>query len=293
MLSNLHRIHKASIPYIFLSPTLVVIALVYGYPIVQLFFLSTRKVIAYDNTINVGLTNFKILITDPVFRLAILNNVRLLFGIPILIALSVFFAALLRDSPPGWKIYRAIVFLPYVLAIPVIGVAFSHILRLNGPLNVMLRDIGLGFLALDWIGNPKSAPWVLLIVIVWKELGFGVILFLARLLSTSENLYEAAMLDGANWWQRLWNVSVPELRSVISSYAILMGITLFSWVFAYVYTMTGGGPGNSTSVLEFYIYKKAFMGGKQFGVAAAVSVVLFAGVFIVIFLQSILSRREK
>lgn len=269
---------------------------IYAYPLLQLFRLSTRKVITYNNTLDVGLANFRALAVDPAFRLALGNNLRLLLAVPILIALAVVFAALLHERVRGWRVYRAIVFLPYVLAIPVVGVAFGYLLRLNGPANQALRGLGLGGLAGDWLGDPRLAPWTLLGVIVWKELGFGIILFLARLLSAREELYEAAALDGAGWWQRLWFVSVPELRRVIEFYTVLEGITLLSWVFAYVYTMTGGGPANSTTVLEFYIYRKAFgigAGGRQIGVAAAVSVVMLAGVFITLVVQSSLQRLRR
>jgi ABC-type sugar transport system permease subunit len=276
------RLRRAGVAYLYLAPALLLLAFIYAYPLLQLFHLSTQKVITYDNTLDVGLANFRALAVDPAFRLALGNNLRLMLAVPLLIALSVVFAALLYDRVRGWRVYRAVAFLPYVLAIPVVGVAFNQILRLNGATNQMLRAAGLGLLALDWLGNPRVAPWTLLAVIVWKELGFGIILFLARLLSAREELYEAAALDGANWWQRLWHVSVPELRPVIGFYAVLEAITMLSWVFAYVYTMTGGGPANSTTVLEFFVYRKAFgigAGGRQIGVAAAVSVVLLVGLF--------------
>jgi ABC-type sugar transport system permease subunit len=283
-------------PYLYLAPAAIILLLVYAYPILQLLRLSTQKVITYDNTIDIGLSNYRALFVDPAFRLALGNSLRLLLAVPLLIILAVLIAALLYDRMRGWQIYRAIVFLPYVLAIPVIGVAFSHMLRLNGPINMILRSLSLEGLALDWLGDPRIAPWVLLAVIIWKELGFGIILFLSRLISVPEVLFEAATLDGANWFERLWHVSVPELGRVIEFYAILEGITMLSWVFAYVYTLTGGGPGNSTTVLEFYIYRKAFgigAGGRQFGVAAAVSVVLLGTVLIILAIQQIAGRRWR
>ena len=291
-----NRTRQALLPYIYLAPAAIILLLVYAYPILQLLRLSTQKVITYDNTIDIGAANYRALIADPTFRLALGNSLRLLLGVPVLIILAVLFAALLYDRMRGWQFYRAITFLPYVLAIPVIGVAFSFMLRLNGPLNTFLRGASLESLALDWLGDPNITPWVLLAVIIWKELGFGIILFLARLLSVPEVLYEAATLDGANWFRRLWHVSVPELRRVIEFYAVLEAITMISWVFAYVYTLTGGGPGNSTTVLEFYIYRKAFgigAGGRQFGMAAAVSVLLLGTVLVVLTIQSIARRRWR
>jgi ABC-type sugar transport system permease subunit len=292
----LFRWRQAGVAYLYLAPALFLLLFIYAYPLLQLVRLSTQKVITYQNTLDVGLANFRALLVDPAFRLALLNNLRLLLAVPILIALAVVFAAVLHEQLRGWRLYRALAFLPYVLAVPVVGVAFGHLLRLNGPANQMLRSAGLDALALDWLGDPRVAPWTLLAVIVWKELGFGIILFLARLLSARPDLYEAAALDGAGWWQRLRHVSLPELRSVIEFYAILEVITMVSWVFAYVYTMTGGGPANSTVVLEFYVYRKAFgigAGGRQIGVAAAVSVVMMAGLFLGLGARSLLRRARQ
>ena len=283
-------------PYLYLAPALALLAFVYGYPLLQLLHLSTRKVITYSRTLDVGLANYRVLLADPALHRALGNNARLLLAVPILIVLSVLAAAVLYDRPRGWRPYRAVVFLPYVLAPPVIGVAFSYMLRLNGGINLALRSLGLDALALDWLGDPRVAPWTLLAVIVWKELGFGIVLFLARLLSAREDLYEAAALDGANWWQRLWYITVPELGPVIEFYTFLEAITMLSWVFAYVYAMTGGGPSNSTTVIEFYIYRKAFgigSGGQQIGVAAALSVVLMLAVLIVVTAQTLLRRRRE
>jgi ABC-type sugar transport system permease subunit len=290
------QLRRALLPFVYLSPAIAILLFVYAYPIIQLIQLSTQKVITYDNTIDVGMANFSALFNDPAFLMALGNNIRLMLGVPILISISVVCAALLYDRVSGWKVYRAIIFLPYVMATPVVGVAFSHLLRLNGPINTLFRNLGLDVLAFDWLGDPKVAPWILLGVIVWKELGFGVILFLSRLLSVSAELFEAAILDGANWWQRLWHISVPELRGVIEFYAVLQGITMLSWVFAYVYTMTGGGPGNSTMVLEFYIYRKAFgigAGGRQFGIAAAVSVLLLGTVLVLLASQALIRKRWR
>ena len=160
--------------YLYLAPALFFLVFIYAYPLLQLFRLSTRKVITYNNTLDIGLANFRALAIDPAFRLALGNNLRLLLAVPILIALAVVFAALLHERLRGWRLYRAVVFLPYVLAIPVVGVAFGYLLRLNGPVNLMLRGAGLDRLALDWLGDPHNAPWTLLGVIVWKELGFGI-----------------------------------------------------------------------------------------------------------------------
>jgi len=282
-------------PYLYLMPTTVIIVVVYLYPVLQLFRLSTMKVITYSKTQYVGLANFKLVLGDDAFRAALLGNAKLLAAVPLLVFLAVVISALLYDRMRGWRVYRALVFLPYVLPIPVVGTAFGRMLELNGMINTMLRAVGLDALALDWLGDPRIAMFTVLLVIIWKELGFGVVLFLARLLSVREDLYEAARIDGANWWQRLRHISIPELRSVMEFYVILELVTMLSWVFSYIYTMTGGGPGNSTQVIEFYIYRKMFGigtgGGHQMGVAAAVSVLLLILVLILMFVQTAVRRR--
>ena len=291
---SLRNCNKKVEPYLYLLPAVLIIVVVYLYPVLQLFRLSTMKVITYSKTRYIGPANFKLLLNDETFRLALRGNAKLLLAVPILVFLSVILSALLYDRMRGWKTYRALVFLPYVLPIPVVGVAFSQMLRLNGVLNTFLRSIGLETLALDWLGNPRIAMFSVLAVVIWKELGFGVVLFLARLLSVREDLYEAARIDGANWWQRLRHITIPELRSVMEFYVILEMVTMLSWVFSYVYTMTGGGPGNSTQVVEFYIYRKMFgfgSGRGQMGVASAVSVFLLVLVSIFMFIQTGVQRR--
>jgi ABC-type sugar transport system permease subunit len=112
-------------------------------------------------------------------------------------------------------------------------------------------------------------------VIVWKELGFGIILCLARLSSVGEQYFEAARVDGANWFQILRHVTVPQLAPTLAFYAVVEMINMLSWVFSYIYVMTRGGPQNSTVVTEFYIYQQVFQ-NSQIGVGAAASLVLLA-----------------
>ena len=137
-------------------------------------------------------------------------------------------------------------FLPYILAIPIIAVIMKKMFQFNGPVNEVLRWIGLDFLALDWIGSSDVALWTVMLLIIWRESALGIILFLARLLSLDESLIEAAKLEGASWWQRLWYVIVPQMKVVIEFYVVVSVITILSAVFAYVFMIGGGrgGPGH-------------------------------------------------
>lgn len=277
--------------YLWLAPALAIVAFVFIYPIIEIFRLSTLNTRGPE-PVFVGLRNYQQLFSDPIFWLAIRNNLLLLLCIPVLIFLSLIISSLLYDQVRGWQIYRTIIFLPYMLAIVVVGIALGYILELNGVLNIILRGIGLGFLAQDWLGTTRWALFTIGGVIVWREMGFGTVLFLARLMTVSEELYDAAKVDGASWWQRLFYITIPQLRNVIFFYATILLITLFSWVFNYVFVMTDAGPAFSTIVGEFYIYLEAFKHGSM-GTASAFAVILFLAALVIMVVQYTLRERTE
>jgi ABC-type sugar transport system permease subunit len=193
-----------------------------------------------------------------------------------MVAWSLLVSIMLYERVRGWKLYRVVLFAPYILAIPIIAVVMKKMFQFSGPVNEVLRWLGLDFLALDWIGSSDVALWTVMILIIWRESALGIILFLARLLSLDEALVEAAHLDGASWWQRARFVFLPQMRLVIEFYVVVSVITMLSSVFAYIYMMGGGrgGPGTSTMVLELYIFS-ALIKTSLPGIASAVSVLLF------------------
>ena len=260
-------------PYLYLLPMLVLLLIVFGYPLVSIFNYSLRRIRVNTGPF-IGLENYKTVLRDSVFREAATHNVLLLLSVPILLALSLFVAVVLYERVSGWYIYRSVLFVPYIIAVPIAGVVFSNLFQRSGAINQILNAVGLNFLALDWLGSEKLALWTVMLVIVWHEVGFGIVLFLARLLSLDESLQEAAMVDGAGWWQRLWYVTIPQLRTIIEFYVTITVIAILAWVFAYVYVMTRGGPGTATQILELYIYNYAFRNGLP-GIASAVAVMLF------------------
>jgi len=276
-------------PYLFIAPALAVIAIVFVYPVVEVARLSLFRVSGGRESF-AGLGNYLSLFRDPVFLRALQHNGLLLVAVPIMLFLGLVLAVLLFEGVGGWKAYRSILFMPYILAIPVVGIVFSYIFQLNGILNQGLRAIGLDFLAADWLGSSRFALWTVMFVVIWKEFGFGVVLFLARLMSVEEELYEAASLEGAGWLQVLFRITIPQLATVIEFYVVIMVITMLSWVFNYVYVMTSGGPGNATMVAEYYIYLEGFRYNLQ-GIAAAASIVLLAVTAILILARSRITRK--
>lgn len=269
--------------YAMIAPSVLLILFVFIYPVVKniQFSLSTVRGSSVEF---VGLQNFEFLLENPTFKTALLNNFKLLVAVPILVGVSLLVAILLHEKIRGWRFYRTVLFFPYLIAIPVAGIVFSYIYQYNGIFNELLRSIGLGSLALDWLGSTKLALPAIMSVIIWKEMGFGIVLFLARMLSIPQDLYEAARIDGANWWQRHIRITIPEIRPVIEFYLVISVITMLSWVFGYVYVMTNGGPGGSTMVSELLIYQSAFR-YNNLGMASAVSVVLLVISLVFVLLQ--------
>jgi ABC-type sugar transport system permease subunit len=271
---------------LYLAPTLLVVGLVFGYPLVRVVQLSFLREGRF-----VGLDNYAALIQDEVFRASLLHNAQLLLAVPVMIVLALPLAMLLHQRPWGWRVYRTIIFLPYIVAIPVSAIAIGAIVSFRGGLNQFLRAAGLDPLLRDWLGRPESALWVVLAAIVWRELGFGIILFLARLANVDQALFEAAELDGANWWARLRDITVPELRGVIAFFAVIEVITFLVWTFAWVYVLTRGGPAGATMVVDLYIFQQAIQ-FRSYGIAAAAAVVLLAVSGGLIIVRFLLPERE-
>ena len=258
-------------PALWAAPAIVSMLFVYGYGIYRLLEEATHR-----EGRSVGLENLRIAVDDPFFRTAVGNNLRLLLTLPVIIGIALVIAILLFEGLRGWRFHRVAVFIPYMLPVTVVGVLFGQLLTLHGAVNTSLDAVGLGRISQDWLGNPDWALRSLAGVNVWRELGFGVILFLARLLSLPQNVFDAARVDGAGWFRMHRSVTLPMMRSIIGFYFVVEAITLMSWVFSYVFVMTGGGPGQATQVTETYIYQNAFASDLPWLAAAAATVLLIA-----------------
>ncbi len=283
-------VRAALFPYLYILPAASVVGLVLGYPLVVIFQESTQTG-GVGESQYVGSANFNLVFTDPVFWQAIGDNAKLLLAIPFLVVLSLLFAILLFERVRGWRLYRTLIFVPYIIAITVGGTVFGLLYEYNGPINQALRTLGLGALALDWLGRADLAIPSVMSVIIWHELGFGTVLFLARLMSVREELFEAARIDGANWWRIHWHVTLPQLRGVIQFFVVVEVINMMSGVFNYIYVMTNGGPGFASQVMEYYIWQNAFAFRQQ-GIAAAAAVLLLGVTVVFVGLQFTVRRGE-
>ncbi len=239
-----------------------------------------------------GVGNFVELLHDRVFWAALSNNLLLVGSVPLWILVSLILAILIHQETPGWRFFRASFFLPSVLSPVIVGTLFSALLRQDGPVNRTLEPLGLGALSHDWLGEPATALPTLILVILWCVFGMGVIVFLAGLAAVPEEVFEAARLDGARGWVYLRHIVIPCLHPVIEFWAVNLIVWSFTSLFAFVYVMTGGGPGYATMLVEYQVYLEAFE-FNRLGYACSLGTALFLLVFGVALLQIRLLGREE
>lgn len=277
------RLRAIITSYLLILPAAAFLGVVFLYSLARLGYISVHA----GNTGLEGpaqIDAFRFIVDDPLFRQAVKHNLLLLVSVPVVTVLALTIAFVLHEGIRGWRIYRTIVFVPYMLAIPVLGTTFVYLLSLNGMLNSFLHTIGLGALGQDWLGDPSYVLGSIATIIIYHELGFGVVLFLARLLSLPEEVDQAGRIDGCTWWQLRLRITLPQMRSVIMAFVTLELITMLSWVFAYVYSTTHGGPNFASSVLELYIFNDAFSFQAP-SFAAAAAILLLAATTVLIAIQ--------
>jgi multiple sugar transport system permease protein len=268
---------------IFLTPALILLGIFVIWPIAYLFYLSfTAGSFTLTGTHWVGWKNYWRLLQNPDFLQVIGNTVYFTVAtvIPsIIVALAI--AVLLNRTVALQGILRTAYFLPSITSVVAAGLGFRWLFQTQGPINALLNIFGIP--SVSWLGDTFWAMPVLIIMSVWKQLGFNMVVFLAGLQAIPSSRYEAAELDGANAWQQFWYITLPGLRPTLV-FAIITTVIFTLRSFEQVYVITGGGPLNSTNLLVYYIYQEAF-GQFDFGYAAAAATVLLAIALILVYLQ--------
>ena len=287
--STRHRVRRLRVTrdglstLVFLLPFLVVFGLFAWFPILRGFVMSVQETNLVSEPIFVGLENFQRVLADPLFGKAIGNTLwftflALVVGYPIPIILAV----LMSEVRRGRGLYSALAYLPVVVP-PVVAVLlwrFFYDASPNGVFNTILGWVGLG--PLPWLQNATSAMPSIVIEATWAGAGATIIIYLAALVGVRPELYDAAEVDGASIWQKIWHITLPQLRNVLFLTLILQLIAT-SQLFTEPFLFTGGGPANATMTVLLLIYKYAFQNslGGDYGMAAALSLMLaaFLGVF--------------
>ncbi|MFF2963244.1 carbohydrate ABC transporter permease [Streptomyces sp. NPDC057963] len=255
--------------WLFLVPALLVFGLFAWWPIVRSLLLSFQKTNLVEPAVWVGLDNFRALFDDPLLGTAVGNTLffvvlGLLIGFPAPLIL----AAVMSTVRRGAGVYRFLVYLPVVIP-PVVAILLWKWFYDpgSGLFNNVLGKVGLG--PYSWLESSDSAMLSLVLEATWAGMGGAVLIYLAAMVGIPGELYEAAEVDGAGIWRRIWHVMLPQLRSVIGLLLLVQLINTVQ-VFTEPYVFTGGGPENSTLTVLLLIFRYAFQDG-EYGQAAALS----------------------
>lgn len=265
-----------------IAPAILVLAAIYVYPLARTIGYSFTNYDLINRTNDfVGLANYGQLFTDPTFYTALINTLAI--GIASMLGAFVIGfaeALVLNEIVRGRGLLRGLALLPWV--VPQIVVAYLFRFMYNptvGVFNVILRDLGIIHEFQPWLAHPATAPAAVVIAYIWNETPFFMLMLLAGLQSIPIETIEAAVVDGADWWQRLWFITLPHLRRIIAITTILTVIWNFN-NFTIIWPMTEGGPANWTLTFSIWVYRQAFE-NFDLGYAATIGVLWLALLLIV------------
>lgn len=265
--------------WIFILPTLIGTFIFILIPVICSFGLSFAKWDLLNKIEFVGISNYTELFRESLFYKILLNTVVFALSTSVLgVIIPLILAAILNSKIRGSEFYKSAYFLPFITPMVVVGIVWAWIFDPNiGLLNQVLH------IHINWLYDSTFAMPALIIVSVWKLIGYNMIIFLSSLSSVSQSLFEAAKIDGANAFQVFKNVTIPLLSPTIFFVVIITAISSFQ-VFDLIYLMTQGGPFDSTNVLVYSIYKNAFE-YFNIGKASAIAYVLFVIILVLTLLQ--------
>ncbi len=270
-------------------PIVVGTAIFNLYPAFYSFYLSLTDWDLITSSDFIGLENYVKMFQDEMFYITLKNTAIFALGsIPLAMAAGLFLAILVNQKLRGTLFYRAIYFVPVVASQIAVAMIWRWLYNTDyGLLNVLLTKIGLS--PISWLHTEGWAMFAVVIVSVWKTMGYNMILFLSGLQNIPEELYESAKIDGANRWAQFRNITLP-LLSPTTFFILIISIIGSFQVFALLYVMTGGGPGFSTTVFVYYLWQNAFNYFKM-GYGAALAFVLFVIIGLITIFQWRMSKR--
>ena len=277
-------------PYLFLLPALVVLGMAVFYPAFQAFSLSFTQ---YDLDLTqapqwVGLKNFQKLLSDKVFWQTLRNTfLYLICVVPILVIVPFVLAILVNQKLRGIRWFRIAYYTPVIISMVVAGIAWKALYTSDGILNQLLKLVGFTD-GIPWLTSPDLALWSVMVVTIWKGLGYYMVIYLAGLQGIPVDLYEAAAIDGSDGWQKHWDITIPLMRPYLSLVAVISSISAMK-VFEEVYIMTQGGPLNHSKTVVYYVYEKAFQ-DLEINYASAIGLVLFLFILILSIINLKISR---
>ena len=270
-------------------PSFIIVAGFMAFPVMFAFYISFTKTngLTYDWR---GFDNYVALLTDPIVHQVFLNNFKFLISVPLVIFAALICSILLFEQFKGWKFFRVIFFLPNVLSVAVIGLIFRNAFGYDGAVNQFLGLFGAE--PKQFFIDSNYSIFIIILALVWSGFGYQSLLLLAGLTSINPAVFEAAAIDGAGWWRRLWSITLPNIRKVLGFVFIINILYTFASLFGFVFVITAGGPGYETTTIDFLVYLRAFS-SNNLGSGAALAVVLFFFIGLMTLLQNRIFKLQK
>lgn len=294
-----NRIKQKLTPYFFLIPALFLLSLTVFVPALQAFYLSfTTYQDIGESPKFIGIDNFVRLWYDPVFWLTLVNTIVYLVGVvPILVILPLILAILVNQKLRGMSWFRTAYYTPVVISMVVAGIAWKWLYAENGLLNQLIKTLGIFPDGIPWLTSPDKILGIVpislasvMVVTIWKGLGYYMVIYLAGLQSIPEDIYEAAAIDGSEGIRQHIDITIPLMRPYLALVAVISAISATK-VFEEVYIMTGGGPLNSSKTIVYYLYEQAFS-NLQLTYACTIGLVLFLIILGLSYLQMGITRER-
>ena len=284
-----NRVRESAWAYLFLAPFFLGLVFFIVGPVVAAFAISFTSWDLLSPPQWVGLDNYRELADDRLFWIALKNTLYFTgVSVPVTLILALGLAALMNRQIRGIEALRAIYFFPVTASIVAVSLLWAWMYTPDfGIINYLLSYLGIP--KINWLVDPRMAMPSVIIMSIWRGLGFNIVVFLAGLQSIPRDLYEAAELDGASGWQQFRQLTIPLLTPTIF-FATIMAIISSFQVFEQTYIMTQGGPGNATLTLVYQIFLNGFT-YLRMGYASALSFVLFAILFVITIVQVNLQRK--
>jgi raffinose/stachyose/melibiose transport system permease protein len=280
--------------YLLVLPAAVVFAFYITYPLFHTCVLSAYSWTPLDPVKRfVGLGNYRELLRDRYFYNALLNNgwwivLSLVTQLPLALLLAVGIGSALRRH----RLMRTLFFSPLIVPAVAVGLIWTLFYDPNfGALNSLLERAGLESLTRGWLGDPKLATFAIIAVSGWRYTGFHMMIMLAGLQAIPEDLYEAAVIDGATSWQSFWRITLPLMRRIILVDALLITVGSVK-IFDLIWVMTEGGPNHASEVLATYMYYSGFIADRM-GYAAAIATVMLILTLLATVIYLRLTRQEE
>lgn len=286
----LRHIIESRASYVLVAPAVVILFVFSIYPIFLTFAMSTRFYKNVVESVGVGLANYQFIFTDPGFWNSMkVTGIYTLFLVPGLLVVSLLLAVLLNAKTPFRNFFKAVYYIPVICSGVLVGVVWKWIYHGEfGVLNYAMRLFGLE--PRIWLADVQTALGAVIVVGLWRSMGYYMLIYLAGLQSIPAELYESSTIDGANKVQSFFKITLPMLGPIIVTVLILATIGSFQ-AFDMIYVMTGGGPIEATSTVVWWMYNTAFIKA-QAGEGAAIGVVTFFLIMIVSLVQLFYFRKD-